>query len=39
METFFQDEHYIWNNIQLFIPDYRQKIRISIENIPIELQD
>ena len=39
METFCQDEHYIWNNIQLFIPDYREKIRISIENIPIELQD
>ena len=40
METFCEEEHHITETIKMnFIPDYHRKIRISIENIPIELQD
>ena len=39
MGTFCKEEHYIKNDSVVFTPDYQKKIRISIENIPIELQD
>ena len=39
MDTFCKEEHYIKNNFIIFTPGYQEKIRISIENIPIELQD
>ena len=39
METSCQDEHYTFTEPITFTPDYDKKIRISIENIPIELKD
>ena len=39
MENFCKEEHFITNEPITFTPDYQKKIRISIENIPIELQD
>ena len=39
MENFCEEEHVIFNDLITFTPEYQKKIRISIENIPIELQD
>ena len=40
LETFCQNEHLLLSNTYTkFEPDYQTKIRISIENIPIELPD
>lgn len=39
METFCEEEHFIQTEPMTFIPDYQNRIRISIENIPIELTD
>ena len=39
MENFCEEEHFITNEPITFTPDYQKKIRISMENIPIELQD
>ena len=37
MEAFCQEEHLMLGDPTTFTPDYQSKIRISIENIPIEL--
>lgn len=39
METFCEEEHFIQTEPMTFIPDYQKRIRISIENIQIELID
>ena len=37
MEAFCQEEHLMLGDPTTFTPDYQSKIRISIENVPIEL--
>ena len=39
METFCEEDHFILPEPFIFTPDCQKKIRISIENIPIKLQD
>ena len=40
LETFYQNEHLLLPNIYVkFETDYQTRIRISIENIPIELSN
>ena len=39
METFCEEEHFILPEPIIFTLDCQKKIKISIENIPIEFQD